>query len=492
MVPAKTPAKACAIIPAYDAERTVGDVVRALLERWPHAEKNASSILVIDDGSRDHTAKAAREAGARVLAHPENRGKGAALRTGMAAAYSAGFDVAVTVDADGQHPAEEAVHLLDACDDAAALVLGIRDLDGAGAPRANRISNRISNFFLSLFAGRALLDTQCGLRRYPLASTLALGGLGEGYAFEAEIILRAVAAGVPVVEVPTRVIYPPEHERVTHFHSVRDPARIIARIVQTLVVTQGMRRAPRPPRCPRRSPAKYPSNHARIARGPRRRRPARAPPDRGAAMPLPRWIARRPKKLAALATLLIAPLLAHAGIALSTRMTPPRLSAISGEAVKSPADPDLRVLGASYARHRGKILEVRLTGDPERIGHDHGRLLYPEMVENEGTLYAQFNHYVPIPPARWLLMDISRLQFRGVDQRMPEDRRREIAAQAQAFSPDPYDGVLPTYQRLVFLQSLYDIALSFEHSPLLGCTSFALTGDAAEDGHVLLARNFDF
>ena len=209
-------------------------------------------------------------------------------------------------------------------------------------------------------------------------------------------------------------------------------------------------------------------------------------------MPLPRWIARRPKKLAALATLLVAPLLAHVGIALSTRMTPPPLSAISGEAVKSPADPDLRVLGASYARHRGKILEVRLTGDPERIGHDHGRLLYPEMVENEGTLYAQFNHYVPIPPARWLLMDISRLQFRGVDQRMPEDRRREIAAQAAAFTPDPYDGVLPTYQRLVFLQSLYDIALSFEHSPLLGCTSFALTGDAAEDGHVLLARNFDF
>jgi isopenicillin-N N-acyltransferase like protein len=209
-------------------------------------------------------------------------------------------------------------------------------------------------------------------------------------------------------------------------------------------------------------------------------------------MPLPRWIARRPRKLAALATLLIAPLLAHVGIALSTGMTPPRLSALSGEAVQSPADPDLRVLGASYARHRGKILEVRLTGDPEQIGHDHGRLLYPEMVENEGTLYAQFNHYVPIPPARWLLMDISRLQFRGVDQRMPEDRRREIAAQAQAFSPDPYDSVLPTYQRLVFLQSLYDIALSFEHSPLLGCTSFALTGDAAEDGHVILARNFDF
>jgi glycosyltransferase involved in cell wall biosynthesis len=236
--------KACAIIPAYDAERTVGDVVRTLLERWPHAATNTPAILVVDDGSHDRTAKAARDAGARVLTHRENRGKGAALRTGMAAARSAGFDVAVTVDADGQHPAEEAKRLLDACDDVNAVVLGIRDLDGAGAPRANRISNRISNFFLSLFAGRALRDTQCGLRRYPIARTLELGGLGEGYAFEAEIILRAVAAGIPVVEVPIRVIYPPEHERVTHFHSVRDPARIIARVVQTLVVTQGMRRAP--------------------------------------------------------------------------------------------------------------------------------------------------------------------------------------------------------------------------------------------------------
>jgi glycosyltransferase involved in cell wall biosynthesis len=237
---------ACAIIPAYDAERTVGEVIRALLERWPHAVTSAPPIFVVDDGSRDRTAQVARDAGARVLSYPQNRGKGAALRAGMAAARSAGFDVAITVDADGQHPADDAVRLLDACDDASALVLGVRDLDGAGAPRANRISNRISNYFLSLFTGRPLRDTQCGLRRYPLARTLELGGLGEGYAFEAEIILRAVAAGVRVVEVPIRVIYPPEHERVTHFHSVRDPARIIARVLQTLVVTQGMRRAPTP------------------------------------------------------------------------------------------------------------------------------------------------------------------------------------------------------------------------------------------------------
>jgi hypothetical protein len=114
------------------------------------------------------------------------------------------------------------------------------------------------------------------------------------------------------------------------------------------------------------------------------------------------------------------------------------------------------------------------------------------MVENEGVLYEQFRTFVPFAPARWLIMDLSRLKFRRVDQGMPEDRRREIAAQSRGFFPDPYDDVLPSYHRFVFLQALYDIALSFEHSPLIGCTSFALTDGAFQEGHAVLARNFDF
>jgi glycosyltransferase involved in cell wall biosynthesis len=232
--------KACAVIPAYDAARTVGDVVREALRAWPERD----AVFVVDDGSRDDTAAVAREAGARVLVQPRNLGKGAALRVGMAAAAREGFDVAVTVDADGQHPIHEAVRLIDADPDARALLLGVRDLVREGAPRANQISNRISNFFLSFFSRRPLADTQCGLRRYPLPLALALGGRDDGYAFEAEIILRAVAAGVRLVEIPVRVVYPPEGQRVTHFDSVRDPARIVLRVVKTLALTGGLRRAP--------------------------------------------------------------------------------------------------------------------------------------------------------------------------------------------------------------------------------------------------------
>jgi hypothetical protein len=208
-----------------------------------------------------------------------------------------------------------------------------------------------------------------------------------------------------------------------------------------------------------------------------------------------RWakrLAHHKKKLIALAAAVILPTAAHVGIGVGTRIEPPAIAPPGGEPVVSQAAPEIRRLDRAYARRRGKILEVRLAGTPEEIGHAHGRLLYPEMVANEGTLYAQFQRFVPFPPARWLIMDMSRLRYRGIDQGLAEDRKREIAAQARAFSPDPFDSVLPTYHRFIFLQSLYDIALSFEHSPLIGCTSFALTDGAFEGGHTVLARSFDF
>ncbi len=202
-------------------------------------------------------------------------------------------------------------------------------------------------------------------------------------------------------------------------------------------------------------------------------------------------LARHPKKIAALLIALVAPLVAHFSIGLATRITPPIATFPRADATGA-LDQGTRRLGEAYARRRGSIIEARLAGEPEDIGHEMGRMLYPQMVKNEGALLRDFETHVPIAPARWLIMDISRLQFRHVDEGMPDARRREIAAQADAFSPDPFTGLLPTYHRFVFLQSLYDIALSFEHSPLIGCTSFALTGEASEGGHVILARNFDF
>jgi glycosyltransferase involved in cell wall biosynthesis len=227
-----------AVVPAYEAEATVGDVVRELIASWPF-RLDGGAVIVVDDGSSDSTSRVAESAGAIVVRHARNRGKGAALRTGFYRALALGAEQAVSVDADGQHLPAEAVRLALDPAPARALLLGVRDLVRDGAPRPNRISNGISNFFLSLFSGRSLHDTQCGLRRYPLNEVLALGAHDDGYAYEAEVVLRACKAGLPVVEVPVKVHYPPEHLRVTHFHVVRDPARIVFRVVETLAATRG-------------------------------------------------------------------------------------------------------------------------------------------------------------------------------------------------------------------------------------------------------------
>ncbi len=221
------------LIPAFNAAEKVGDVVRAVrAEGW-------SDVLVIDDGSTDRSADVAREAGAAVVRHAVNRGKGSALRTGLSVCRDDGVDMALTLDADGQHRATDLSVLMAAApDDRDALVLGIRDLVRAGAPRANQMSNGISDFFLSRFAGLHLLDTQCGLRRYPVAKTLALASRGTGYEFEAEVILRAARAGVRIVQVPIDVHYPPEKDRKSHFRTRRDVPRIIFRVLETLATSR--------------------------------------------------------------------------------------------------------------------------------------------------------------------------------------------------------------------------------------------------------------
>jgi glycosyltransferase involved in cell wall biosynthesis len=222
-------APACVLIPAYQAEKTLQAVIDDLRAALPAL---ADAIIVIDDGSTDKTAEVARRARCQLVSHAKNRGKGAALVSGLTAARERGHAVALSVDADGQHPAEAAQQVLFAADDPGALVLGIRALVAAGAPRTNQFSNGISNFFISRFAGRPLRDTQCGLRRYPIETTLALAARGKRYDFEAEVLLRAIWAGVEVVEEPIRVLYP--QDRMTHFHVVRDPWRIVCTVISAL------------------------------------------------------------------------------------------------------------------------------------------------------------------------------------------------------------------------------------------------------------------
>jgi glycosyltransferase involved in cell wall biosynthesis len=220
--------RACVIVPALNASATVGRVVDDLRDTL------GIPVIVVDDGSADATGEVARARGATVVRHERNRGKGAAIRRGLREAKARDFQLVVTVDADGQHPAPSARAVLDGSKDPRALVLGVRDLLRDGAPASNRFGNGVSNFFLSHFARRPLKDTQCGLRRYPVDDTLALGVRASGYAFEGEVVLRALARGLPLVEVPVSVVYAPVDHPGSHFRRVVDPTRIVATVVRTV------------------------------------------------------------------------------------------------------------------------------------------------------------------------------------------------------------------------------------------------------------------
>jgi isopenicillin-N N-acyltransferase like protein len=195
------------------------------------------------------------------------------------------------------------------------------------------------------------------------------------------------------------------------------------------------------------------------------------------------------RKIVAIGIVIALPLLAHAIIGQVTRISPPDSPTPRFVATGSEGGALRTVRG--WRIMRGVRL-VYLAGSPEEIGGQHTALLSDRMTVNERVLWDGFAELVPFGPARALMFDISRVRYRDVSSGFPEARRRELAAEARAFVPDPYAAELPTYQRMVMLHALYDIALSFEHSPLLGCTAFGLGPEITQDGHAVFARVFDF
>lgn len=210
------------------------------------ARAHVTRVIVVDDGSPDDTAARARAAGAEVIVHAENTGKGAALATGLRALAAAGVGRALTLDADGQHLPSEIPVLLAASDAAPhAIVVGVRRKAGHTIARLNRFGNWIADRLLRLIAGRPLPDTQSGFRIYPVATTLDLGVRGTRYDFETEVLLRAARRGVPLVGIPVDVYYPPVAERVSHFRPAVDTLRIIGSALRVLA-TPAPRRLYRP------------------------------------------------------------------------------------------------------------------------------------------------------------------------------------------------------------------------------------------------------
>lgn len=199
------------LVPVYNHAHRVGEVVAGLIGA-------GARVLVVDDGSTDGSGDQAAAAGAEVLRHPLNQGKGAALLTGFSILAQRGWSRVLTCDADAQHPLSECRKLAAGPVEPHTIVIGVRDMSPAPAP--NRFGRAFSNFWVWLACGVDPGDSQSGLRIYPPADILALGTTGRRYHFEIENLVRGVWAGLTIRQVPVAVIYPPD--RITHFHLVKD------------------------------------------------------------------------------------------------------------------------------------------------------------------------------------------------------------------------------------------------------------------------------
>ncbi len=207
-------------IPAYEAAHSVGDVAKRALEIMP-------DVIVIDDGSRDGTAAAARAAGAEVHSLP-HQGKGAALHAAFDLFISRGFDAVVTVDADGQHLPEEIPRLLTVDAD---LVLGTRDHLFAQMGTVRRFSNRLSSGAISWAAGQALSDVQTGFRLYTRQLIARTGFPETGFEAESAVVVRAVRLGFRVASTPVR-LGKADGRGTSHYRPVSDSLRIAAGVLR--------------------------------------------------------------------------------------------------------------------------------------------------------------------------------------------------------------------------------------------------------------------
>ena len=217
--------KVCVFMPAYNEERHIAEVVRG-------ARALGLPTLVVDDASADATVERARVAGADVVRHDRNQGKGVALATGLAWAREHGFAAAVTLDGDGQHDPAEIPLFIDCAERTGAdIVVGSRFLRRGGGggiglmPPHRKITNWFMSRVLSGVAGTRLTDTQSGFRLIRTDAWSRLKLSTSGFDTESEMLVRASRRGMLVREVPISTIYGDETSSIS---PARDTLRWIA------------------------------------------------------------------------------------------------------------------------------------------------------------------------------------------------------------------------------------------------------------------------
>ncbi len=190
-----------ACIPAFNEEELIDDVIQ-------RCKLHVDKVIVCDDGSTDHTSDVANKAGAVVLQHKKNQGKGNAMKTLFEYAKKNGVDVMITIDGDGQFLPEEIPKILEPITkENADIVIGYRFDDNEEMPSYRKIGNKMLDKFTNLASDLPFRDTQGGFRSYSKNAINTIKITTDGFSVDSEILIDASKKGLKIVEKKVTVIY---------------------------------------------------------------------------------------------------------------------------------------------------------------------------------------------------------------------------------------------------------------------------------------------
>lgn len=213
----------CVIIPAYNEETKIAEVVKAV-------RKNKFQVIVIDDSSTDNTAKVAKKAKATVISHKRNQGAGAATRTGIKAALKTKAEYIVTIDADGQHNPKEISRLLKYAS-RYDVIIGSRMIKPKGMPISRKIFNWGGSIITYLLYGIYVKDSQSGFKIFNAKAAKAIDITENRYEFCSEMLYEIKRNKLTYKEVPISVIYTKYSLEKRHGQSFINGLQMIGRMI---------------------------------------------------------------------------------------------------------------------------------------------------------------------------------------------------------------------------------------------------------------------
>ena len=219
----------CIIIPTYNNSKTLKGIVEDVLQY-------SEDVIVVNDGSTEETSKILAQFNQiDIISYGKNIGKGYALRKGFKFAIAKGYKYAITIDADGQHFADDIPLFVEKLKDhKKAVIIGARNMEKEGIPGKSSFGNKFSNFWFWFETGIRQPDTQSGFRLYPLDCIKDKKWITKKFEFEIEVLVRLAWSNVEITHVPVKVYYAPKETRISHFRPFIDFTRIS--ILNTVLV----------------------------------------------------------------------------------------------------------------------------------------------------------------------------------------------------------------------------------------------------------------